>query len=123
MANGKMPVTLGQAGDSLVKYWKVIGAIAFGIAATAVGGFILQQHGDAIEKINAKLEADTNESAQWDMLMSSGQDIREHDTRLKAVEQHISPTSIQEWGAFKASVTRIDENLTAHVRNRGIHGN
>ena len=119
MTNGKMPVTLGQAGDSLVKYWKVIGAIAAGVAISSVGGYQLQLHGEAIEKINSKLETDTNETAQWDIIMGSGQDIVGLDTRLRAVEQHISPTSIQEWGAFKASVTRIDENLRVHLRNHG----
>ena len=117
MANGKMPISVGQAGDTLVKYWKVIGAIAFYVAATAVGGFQLQLHGEAIEKINLKLETDSNETAQWDIIMGSGQDIVGLNTRLEEVEQHITPESIQAWGAFQSRVKLIHEDLRAHLRN------
>ena len=117
MTNGKMPITVGQAGDTLVKYWKIIGAIAFYVAATAVGGFTLQLHGEAIEKINDKLEADTNESAQWDVIMGSGQDIINLDTRMEEVEKHITPVSIQKWGAIQATVAETRADLKDHLRN------
>ena len=117
MSNGEPRVTIGQVGQSLMRYWQAIALVAFLIATGAVMQFQIRLHGDAIKAINVKLDANANETAQWDMLMANGTDIRENDTRLDEVEKHITPDSIQAWGAFKASVTRIDSTVTDHLRN------
>ncbi len=130
----QMPITVGQAGEALVKYWQILVVVAILIASGAVSQFQIYQHGEAIEKIGAKLDTEVekieaklderaNETAQWDLMMAIGTEVKGNSTRLDGVEEHVTPDAIQAWGAFKASVTRIDENLTAHVRNRGIHGN
>ena len=119
MGNGIVPQTIGQVGANLMKYWPALLGGIFLISSVVGAQYQLAQHAKAIEKIEEALLLNTNESAQWDMLMGLGQDARGMDTRLKEVEEHITPESIQTWGAVQARVTQTHEDLRDHIRNHG----
>ena len=110
------PVTINTVGQTVMRYWPAILAVIFLVSSATIGQYQLVLHGKAIEKINAKLETDTNETAQWDVIMGSGQDIVSLDTRLKEVEQHITPPAIQAWGRIQATVLEDHEDLKNHLR-------
>ena len=124
----QMPITVGQAGEALVKYWQILVVVAILIASGAVSQFQIYQHGEAIEKIGAKLDTEVekieaklderaNETAQWDLIMALGTDVRGNSTRLDGVEEHVTPDAIQKWGRFQFTVEQNRLNIKDHVKS------
>ncbi len=56
---------------------------------------------------------------QWLQIRANYGAVRDHQGRLDDVEKHITPTSIQEWGAFKSIVAEDHRLLGEHLRQHG----
>ena len=123
----RLPVTIGQVGEKIMRYWPALFVAVLVIAAGTEVRLVVGQHTQALKeqketaKINfaiimAKLEADDANKAQWRLLRSLVEDNVKNDGRLKQVEKHITPTSIQLWGQIQATVIEDHADLKNHLR-------
>lgn len=65
----------------------------------------------------AQLVADRRvDIEQWKLLRSQGHKIVDHERRLQDAEQHITPESIQAWGAVRQTVAEDHRLLSEHLR-------
>ena len=112
-------VTVNQVGAQIMRYWPALVIIVLMIAAGAEVRLRVQQHSEVLKAIQVKLTASETDKQQWLLLRSLVEDNVSLDGRMDDVEEHITPTSIQKWGAIQNTVEEDHRLLTNHLLNHG----
>ena len=108
-------ISVGQFGTQLMKYWPaIVGAILI-VSAAGVTNWRVNQNEKILDIIVRKLEANEIDKAQGRIIVSLLEDIKGLETRLDAVEVHITPDAIQAWGAIQSIVEEDHRDLKAHL--------
>lgn len=110
-------MSIGQVGGQIMRYWPAILILVALVAAGAEVRLRVQQHDKLIDLLTKKFESRETDKAQWLIIRSLVEDSKELETRLKEVEKHITPGSIQRWGEIQWKVDEMYDDMQEHLRS------
>lgn len=92
---------------SLLRWWPILIVIAAGLIAWGETRYQVQH------LVNDK-QADRK---QWELIRENREALTDHAGRLRAIEKHVTPEAIQEWGALKQQFREDHVELQRHLRD------